>query len=191
LIARCGLVWDTPLVFERYIEDCGIACEHVTPQLLAAPFYRGTFGTLIIPAGFGNPAYSRLLPALRASSGRIRHFVDRGGHLLVFGAGDTRPDLYDWVPFPVTYHHNHHTCRICLDLSHSFTSIVADYDPAAIPCDGYFSPHGGDEIATSDEHAVMVGKATGSGIVLVTTIHEYPSRAFLLDFCGDARETLF
>jgi hypothetical protein len=117
--------------------------------------------------------------------------VDRGGHLLVFGAGDTRPDLYDWLPFPVTYHHNHHTCRICLDLSHSFTSIVADYDPAAIPCDGYFSPHGGDEIATSDEHAVMVGKATGSGIVLVTTIHEYPSRAFLLDFCGDARETLF
>jgi hypothetical protein len=191
LIARCGLVWDTPLVFKRYIEDCGIACEHVTPQLLAAPFYRGTFGTLIIPAGFGNPAYSRLLPALRASSGRIRRFVDRGGHLLVFGAGDTRPDLYDWLPFPVTYHHYHHTCRICLDLSHSFTSIVADYDPAAIPCDGYFSPHGGDEIATSDEHAVMVGKATGSGIVLVTTIHEYPSRAFLLDFCGDARETLF
>jgi hypothetical protein len=32
---------------------------------------------------------------------------------------------------------------------------------------------------------------SGDGIVLVTTIHEYPSRAFLVDFCGDARETLF
>jgi hypothetical protein len=191
LIARCGLVWDTPLVFKRYIEDCGIACEHVTPQLLAAPFYRGTFGTLIIPTGYANPAYSRLLPALRASSGRIRRFVERGGHLLVFGAGDTRPDLYDWLPFLVTYHHNHRTCRISLDLSRRFASIVADYDPAAIPCDGYFFPHEGDIIATSDEQAVMVEKVTGSGIILVTTIHEYPSRAFLLDFCGDVSKTLF
>jgi hypothetical protein len=191
LIARCGLVWDTPLVFKRYIEDCGIACEHVTPHLLAAPFYRSTLGTLIIPTGFANPAYSRLLPALRASSGRIGRFVERGGHLLVFGAGDTRPGLYDWLPFPVTYHHNHRTCRISLDTSHRFASILADYDPAAIPCDGYFISQGGDIIATSDEQAVMVEKVTGSGIVLVTTIHEYPSRAFLLDFCGDASETLF
>ncbi|MFZ0182868.1 MAG: hypothetical protein WAL62_07000, partial [Methanoregula sp.] len=65
---RAGFVWETPQHFVRYIEDCGIPCELVTPYMLAAPFFRGSFSCLIIPTGFANPAYCRLLPALRASS---------------------------------------------------------------------------------------------------------------------------
>ena len=73
--------------------------------MLAAPFFRGSFSCLIIPTGFANPAYCRLLPALRASSDRIQKFVENGGNLLVFGAAIDRPDVYDWLPFPVTYRH--------------------------------------------------------------------------------------
>ena len=69
---RAGFVWATPQHFNRFIEECGITCEPVTPHMLAAPFYRPTLNCLIIPTGFANPAYSNLLPALRASSPRIR-----------------------------------------------------------------------------------------------------------------------
>ena len=40
---RAGFVWATPQHFNRYLEECGIPCELVTPQMLAAPFYRGEF----------------------------------------------------------------------------------------------------------------------------------------------------
>ncbi len=80
--------------------------------MLAAPFFRGTFNCLIIPTGFANPAYSNLLPALRAASPRIKKFVENGGNLLVFGAATDKPDAYDWLPFPVTYRHDCHPRRI-------------------------------------------------------------------------------
>ena len=87
-----GLLWDSPLMFSRLIEDCGACCEMVNPYMLASPFWRGRFTALIVPTGFANPAYSNLLPALRASSGRIRRFIKSGGRLLAFGAGCPRED---------------------------------------------------------------------------------------------------
>ncbi len=68
---RAAFVWQTKQHFNRYIEDCGITCELVTPHMLAAPFYRGSFNCLIIPTGFANPAYSNLLPALRSAASRM------------------------------------------------------------------------------------------------------------------------
>ena len=109
---RAGFVWQTKQHFNRYIEDCGIPCELITPHMLAAPFYRGRFNCLIIPTGFANPAYSNLLPALRAAAPRIKKFVENGGNLLVFGAAANKPDSYDWLPFPVTYCHDCHPRRI-------------------------------------------------------------------------------
>jgi hypothetical protein len=188
--ARCGLVWDTPQVFRRFIEDCGVACEQIAPQMLAAPSYRVTLSGLIIPTGFGNPAYSRLLPALRASAARIQRFVEGGGNLLVYGAGDSRPGLYDWLPFSVEYFHAHGTCRIELK-DQLFASLLSDYDTGAMICDGYFPSHGGVTLATSDGNAVMIKKDIGLGLILITTIHEYPSRRFVQEFCGCGRETLF
>ena len=78
MTGRTGLLWDTPLMFSRLIEDCGTACESVNPNMLASPFWRGRFGALIVPTGFANPDYSNLLPALRASEGRIRRSSVRG-----------------------------------------------------------------------------------------------------------------
>ena len=98
---RAGFVWATPLHFNRFIEDCGIISELITPHMLSAPFYRPTLNCLIVPTGFANPAYSNLLPALRASSPRIRRFVENGGSLLVFGAATDKPDAYDWLPASV------------------------------------------------------------------------------------------
>jgi len=159
--------------------------------MLAAPFYRPIFNCLIIPTGFANPAYSNLLPALRASSPRIRRFVENGGNLLVFGAAADKPDAYDWLPFNVVYRHDCHPRSITFAAGSSTRSIVDDYDPAAIECDGIFPEHEGEDSGTSESTTVIIEKHVGKGKVVVTSVHEYPSRQFLKDFCAMGSLTPF
>lgn len=186
---RCALVWDEKIVFSRFLEECGLACEHVTPHLLAAPFYRGCYATLIIPAGFANPSYSRLLPALRASSGRIRRYLEGGGKIIVFGPGIDRPDAYNWLPFDITYCHLRQKGGLECVSSHPSATLFSGYDPESIESDGYFPGHGGEVVATMRGCAVLVRGCVGAGEVIATTIHEYPSRAFLQEFCQGSLET--
>ena len=191
MTCRAGFVWETSQHFNRYIEDCGIVCELVTPYMLAAPFFRGSYNCLIIPTGFANPAYSRLLPALRASSERIEKFVEKGGRLLVFGAAIDRADAYDWLPFQVTYRHDCHPRRIDCASSPVTASLVVDYDAARIECDGTFPLHEGDAVGSSSEGTILIEKNFGKGSIVVTSIHEFPSRAFLKSFCTAGTQTLF
>jgi hypothetical protein len=188
---RAGFVWATPQHFNRFIEECGISCELVTPHMLAAPFYRGTFNCLIIPTGFANPAYSNLLPALRASSSRIKRFVENGGSLLVFGAAADRPDAYDWLPFTIRYRHDCHPRRIDLPTGSPTRTLIDDYDPSSIECDGSFPEHEGECAGRAGESDVIVEKNYGKGKIVVTSIHEYPSRQFLQTFCGKGQPVLF
>ena len=188
---RAGFVWATPQHFNRFIEECGIGCELLTPHMLAAPFYRPTLNCLIIPTGFANPAYSNLLPALRASAPRIRKFLENGGSLLVFGAAVDKADAYDWLPFTITYCHDFHPRAISCTPGSCASALIRDYDPAAIECDGTFPVHEGDEAGTGDSSAVIIEKRIGSGIVVVTSIHEYPSKQFLKEFCALAQPTRF
>jgi hypothetical protein len=188
---RAGFVWATPQNFNRFIEECGIGCELVTPHMLAAPFYRPTLNCLIIPTGFANPAYSNLLPALRASSPRINRFVENGGSLLVFGAAADKPDAYDWLPFRVMYRHDCHPRNIAFADGSGTRSIIEDYNPAAIECDGIFPEYEGDGVGTGESATVIVEKHIGKGTIVVTSIHEYPSRRFLKDFCAAGSPTAF
>lgn len=180
---RAGFLWDSPQHFTRLIEDCGIRCEVVTPHLLAAPFFRGTFSCLIVPTGFGNAKYSNLLPALRASSGRIRRFVENGGNLLVFGAADHKPDAYDWLPFPVTYRHDFHPQCVAFSGSSPATTIADDYDQNKIECDGSFPEHACTCVGSAGGSAVVIEQSWGKGTIVITSIHEFPSRTFLKKFC--------
>ncbi len=180
---RAGFVWATPQHFNRFIEDCGITCELVTPHMLAAPFYRQTFNCLIIPTGFANPHYSNLLPALRASSPRIKKFVENGGNLLVYGAATEKPDVYDWLPFTVTYGHDCHPRQIdCIPSSDTGT-LIDDYDPLCIECDGSFVSHEGICIGRAEDTDVIIEKQVGKGKIVVTSVHEYPAKKFLKAFC--------
>lgn len=192
MTCRTGLLWDSPLMFSRLIEDCGACCETVNPYMLASPFWRGRFVALIVPTGFANPAYSNLLPALRAAGPRIRRFVENGGRLLVFGAGCSREDAYDWLPFPVTYTFAYGPRAVRFTSESEYTSLFAGYDLAAVECDGSFPAHGGEALAASASgEALLIRKAIGDGMILVSSIHEYPSREFLKVFSCGERETLF
>lgn len=188
---RAGFVWGTQQHFNRYIEECGISCELVTPQMIAAPFYRGTFNCLIIPTGFANPAYSNLLPALRAASPRIHKFVENGGNLLVFGAATSKPDTYDWLPFTVVYQHDcHPRCIECCPCSDSGT-LIDDYNSLCIECDGSFPSHDGERVGIAELSDVIIEKRVGNGRIVVTSVHEYPSRGFLKNFCCEGKESRF
>ncbi|NMB78118.1 MAG: hypothetical protein GYA23_03380 [Methanomicrobiales archaeon] len=189
--ARAGFVWATRQHFCRFIEDSGIGCELITPHMLAAPFFRPTLSCLIIPTGFGNPAYSNLLPALRASSERINRFVEKGGNLLVFGAAVDNPEAYDWLPFPLRYCHDHHPRTIRFSPESETRTIIADYDASCVECDGTFSVFEADCPGRCGDSAVLVQKTLGNGTVIVTTIHEYPSRTFLQDFCRRGPPVVF
>lgn len=192
MTGRIGLLWDSPLMFSRLIEDCGACCETVNPHMLASPFWRGRFVSLIVPTGFANPAYSNLLPALRAAEGRIRRFVENGGRLLVFGAGCSREDAYGWLPFPVAYTFSYGPRAVKFTGESRYNALFAGYDLATVECDGSFSSHGGETLAASETgEALLVAKAIGDGMILVSSIHEYPSREFLKEFSCGERETLF
>jgi len=183
---RAGLLWETPTTFVRFVEDCGLSCDLVTPQLCAAPFFRGSYSVLIVPTGFANPAYSRTLVALRASRERLRRYLEQGGTLVVFGAAIDRPDAYDWLPFRLTYHHEHAPCRIESVEPALFDALFGDYDPASIECDGWFDEAEADVVATAGDRPVAVAHRVGNGLVVATTIHEYPSRGFF-SFLGRGR----
>lgn len=188
---RAGFVGESRQHFTRYIEECNVTCEVITPHMLAAPFYRASFNCLIIPTGFGNPKYSRLLPALRASSPRIKRFVENGGNLLVFGAAIDKPDAYDWLPFPVTYRNEYCMRKIVCSPSGVAHAIIEDFDAGCIECDGIFPSHGCEIAGVADDDAVILEKQFGKGVVVVTSIHEFPSRAFLVSFCHSGTQTLF
>ena len=150
MICSAGLAWETPQLFNRYVEGFGIRCDAVTPQMMATPFWKGRFVALIIPTGFANPAYSRLLPALRASEERILRFVEGGGRLLVFGAADDRPDAYDWLPFPLTYRHGYAERRIAVRPESPRGVLVDGYDCTCMPCDGCFTAPGCEPVACGE-----------------------------------------
>ena len=188
---RTGLLWDTPVTFQRYVEDCGATCDLVTPQLCAAPFFRGSFGALIVPTGFANPAYSRTLVALRASANRVRRYLESGGTLFVFGAALDRPDAYDWLPFRLVYRHQYGPCRVDPVDPGLFEALFGGYDTAAMECDGWFEEADADVIATARGRPVAVFRRVGDGLVVATTVHEYPARTFLSALGPERVETSF
>jgi len=187
-----GLLWDHHQIFHRYVEDCGIRCDVVTPHLLAAPFFRGSYVAMIVPTGFGNPSYSRLLPALGASAERIERFAENGGNLLVYGAAAARADAYDWLPFPVMYVHGISTAAVTVDPCSAASSILEGCDTGCITTDGYFTHCDATPRIMNDcGEPVLLEYRCGEGMIVVTSIHEYPSRKFLSGFCCSGRETLF
>jgi glutamine amidotransferase-like uncharacterized protein len=191
MISKSALVWDQKILFSRYIEECGVSCEFLTPHMIAAPFYRGSFVTLIVPTGFANPAFSGLLPGLKATAPRIKRFVERGGNLLVFGAASSREDAYSWLPINLRYHHDYGQVGIQVEGNHPGISLVQGYDTTCIDIDGYFTNYDGVVIANVSGNPVMVACRVGKGEVIATTIHEYPSPAFVRAFCTAPEEALF
>ena len=192
MVTQVAFIWEKPVLFSRLFEDCGHSCELVTPQLLAAPFFRRRLHAIIIPAGFALPEYIRILTALRAVSSRIERFVREGGTLLAFGAGLENPAAYDWLPVPVSYQYGFAHTVVAGNTSHPFASLIEENgEPVSI--DGTLKDlpgtHG-EVVLAAPEGNVLVQIVYGKGRILVTSLHEYPSRRFVQELCAGGGEGL-
>ena len=219
---RTALIWDSPLLFARLLSDCGYQCDEITPHLLVAPFFRGEFSLIVIPGGFGDPKYSRVLPALKALSSRFKRYISRGGALLLFGAASERQDVYQWLVPGITYHFGFFDAEV-IPLSSQPSSPPSPNSPIISPLlpveysprdqddrksnvyalDGYLLCHEAsipypiEVLATvlhPSTHAkvpVFVRIPCKSGVIFISTIHEYPTPAFLMRVIGTAQSTPF
>lgn len=176
-----ALLWDKELTYKRYLIDHGFTCEVIRPGIIAAPFFSlRLYKVLLVPAGFGNPFYSRILTELRATSEGIKQFIRSGGTLLVSGAfADT--DAYNWLPIRIKYVQEARRVKIELVKEHEAAAIVEPSGDCF--CDGYFEDVDPDcEVVMKrgeDKKPLLVFAAYGAGRIIATTIHEYPSSQFI------------
>lgn len=193
-IGRMAVFWDGKMMFHRLIEDtCGF-CEAVTPLMLAAPFYKGQYTAVLIPTGFGNLQYSKLLPALRAVSDRVADYLETGGRLMVFGAADpiNTSHPYDWLPVEVEYHFEFGEHVLTLSHDSPWTTLFDGYNTEAFPTDGWFTQYSGTPIATAENgFPVLVECKVGKGTLLLASTHEYPSNSFLKLFASAEEKIRF
>lgn len=179
-------------MFSRLIQDCCGVCEDVTPLMLSSPYYKGRYSGIIIPAGFGNPAYSKLLPALRVSKGRFARYIENGGRVLVFSSAAVGPNKYDWLPVFVEFHSEYGEHRLLVNDSSPWKTLYENFDPECFVSDGWFEVSKGEIVAEiEDGKPVCVQINYGKGVILLAISHEYPTRSFLQTFQQGGCDVVF
>ena len=185
-MSQIAVFWDKEMMFHKVVSDAAGPTEAVSPLMLAAPFYRGSFASVIIPTGFGNTQYSKMLPALKACAARVEEFLEDGGKMLVFGAADAGPNRYSWLPVDPGYHYEFMEHDVSVDTSSPYASLADGYDLTHLPCDGWFETCDGKALITSKtkEAPVLAQWEIGKGTLLLAAVHEYPSETFLKTFAA-------
>ena len=209
---RTAIIWNSPLLFSRLLSDCGYQCDEITPHLLAAPFFRGDFSLMVIPSGFGDSKYSCVLPALKALSSRFKRYISRGGVLLLFGAVSERQDVYQWLVPGITYHFGFFDAEVTPFSSESSSHPLLPIEYSSnqdgtrsniYSLDGYLICHEASipypiqvlaTVLHPSTHAqvpVFVRIPFEKGVVFISTIHEYPTPAFLMGLIDPVQNTSF
>lgn len=173
------LIWDTPLLFEKLFVDNDLKCQRILSHAVGTPFLPSC-KCIIIPTGFANPDYTKIVAGIERNGRAFEKFVKNGGILVVFGP--MVPEYhYDWFPIELTYMQEHGLTLVRKSDEHGAQCIITDVD-TQVECDGYFSKTDTDAdvlLNNSDGKPIMVAKNVGDGIVVATTIHEFPSADFL------------
>ncbi|MCD1295216.1 hypothetical protein CUJ83_09420 [Methanocella sp. CWC-04] len=173
-------------VFDEYFKEQGYVCNQIGPHAFGSPFCQPC-KLLIIPSGFADPKYYKVLPALDRNVEKIREFIENGGVLLVFGAMLT-DYTYDWLPMNLSYHMHFKNKNVRLVKPDSPAALLKE--PGMLDCDGYFTESDGDIVMElEDGKPVVVEKSIGKGYVIASALHEYPDRRFLDWACGKDRVT--
>ncbi len=170
-----GLIWDTKLLFEKLFVEHGFDYQLVHPASLGSPFVP-KFKLVIIPTGFANPQYSSVLPPLMRNRHRVENFIKTGGTLLVYGAL-TESHNYDWLPVNIEYVQCYGPVELSEHCQHAASMIFPDTRPE---CDGFFTSCDGNCIMVNESgEPVLVTIEYGEGLIIATTIHEFPTPEFI------------
>lgn len=170
-----ALIGDRTFLFERLFQGLQVDYQFLQPSLLGSPFLP-KFRMVIIPAGFANPQYSRTLPALERYKANIARFVKEGGVLTIFGPLVSEHS-YEWLPLPLKYVCEYGVREIA-PLEQECPCICETSTPE---CDGYLIPGEGFRTVLQDStgRAVIVAGRLGEGMIVATSVHEFPAAEFI------------
>lgn len=171
-----GIIGEKSFFFEKLLQSTGKNFQFLDPGVLGSPFLP-KFNMIIIPTGFANPQYSKILPSLKACKSKISDFVKQGGILTIFGPLVPEHN-YEWLSLPIKYMEDCKSTEL-IPNSYHFSSNLVDMPIAE--CDGYLEI--GDDFETvlndSQGRPVLVKGHFGKGTIIATTIHEFPSVDYL------------
>jgi hypothetical protein len=170
-----ALLGDRSFLFEKLFSELGVTCQFLSPGILGSPFLP-QYKMVMIPTGFANSQYSKTLPALQSLRSNIAEFVRKGGVLTMFGPLVPEHN-YDWLPLKLKY--------ICEYGSHCIAPL--DYECSCLvctttpECDGYLIPGVGFETILRDEkgRAILVMGKYGEGLIVATSVHEFPAGEYI------------
>jgi len=173
--------------FESTFKEYGYTCLQIQPQAFGSPFC-GPTKLLIIPSGFADPKYYKILPALENNTDKIAEFLEKGGIVLTFGAM-LEDYEYTWLPMKLKYHMQFKTRNVKTVSPDSPAALLVE--PGQKDCDGYFTEHSGETIMViDDDRPVLVHKQIGKGHIIASALHEYPEKRFLDWACSKDRPAI-
>jgi hypothetical protein len=170
-----ALIGERTFLYEKLFADLGVTFQFISPGILGSPFLP-RFKAVMIPTGFANPQYSKTLPQLQRLKSNISDFVKKGGVLTVFGPMVPEHD-YDWLPLKLRY-----VCELSAQSvassGHECSCLLNTSTPE---CDGYLIAGEGFEIVLKDEkeRAILVRASYGEGLIVATSVHEFPAAEYL------------
>lgn len=170
------LLWDSPLLFEKLFLEYGLECTRAVSTSVGTP-YLPACKILILPTGFANKQYTKTGVGLERSKNSLEKFVSKGGTLLIFSP--LVPEYeYEWLPFTLKYVMEDNPCTPKIIAEHEAQKLIQNITPP-IGCDGYFAETDAEVILKDDkDRPIMVVKEIGDGMIIATTIHEFPAAQF-------------
>ncbi len=169
-----AVISDRNFLFEKLFQDLGVSYQFLQPSILGSPFLP-QYRMVLIPTGFAHPQYSDALPALQRLKSNIADFVRKGGVLTVFGP--MVEHNYDWLPLPLKYVCEYGS-RCVTPSTHECSCMICTFTPE---CDGYLVPGEGFETVLKDSkgRALLVAGKYGDGMIVATSVHEFPAEDYI------------
>jgi hypothetical protein len=177
-----ALIGDKTFLFEKLFQDLGVSYHFLQASILGSPFLP-RYKMIMIPTGFANPQYSNALSALRRLKSNISAFVKDGGVITVFGPL-VEEHNYDWLPLPLKYICEYGAQKV-KPSEHECSCLLCTSTPE---CDGYLIPGNGFDVVLRDDkgRAILVAGKYGKGLIVATSVHEFPAAEYILWALGQA-----
>lgn len=170
-----AVIGERNFLYEKLFQDLKASYQFLSPQILGSPFLP-QYRMVLIPSGFANPEYSQTLPALQRMRSNIARFVESGGALTVFGPM-VAEHSYEWLPLPLKYRCEFSSQKITLS-GENCSCLICTTTPE---CDGYLIPGEGFETVVEDNQgrAILVAARYGEGLIVATSVHEFPASEYI------------
>ncbi len=172
-----ALIWDRPMLFEKLFLEYGVSCERVSPMAVGTP-YSPEYKVAIIPVGFGNSAYLSVAKVIKSIRTPLKNFVIDGGIVIIFSPFIDNYD-FKWLDLPYGFKMilRDDPVKIEQIKEHPASHIV---DILEARTDGYFTNVAEENVLLKSKDGVVLTLIPmGDGFIVLTTIHELPSRRFI------------